>query len=213
MNDQRDRFNVASHSTARFWLALVGIVLVAAILVWFAPAERTLGRGIKAVYIHVTLIWAGMLGFLVAGILGLVLAFVPKSSLLSWKRNISWVAFIWFAVGFLMSLLAARINWGAVYWDEPRLISSFQFLVVALFIQIGNRYLRGHRFRGLLTAFLAFFMMWWILGTPQVLHPGSPIRESNSLAIQLTFLGLFVLNCTAATLVVLSFRGHAERIK
>ena len=30
-----------------------------AVLVWLAPAERTLGGGIRSVYVHVGLVWAG----------------------------------------------------------------------------------------------------------------------------------------------------------
>jgi len=39
----------------------------------------------------------------------------------------------------------------------------------------------------------ALFMIWRIISTELVLHPQSPIRNSDSLAIQLTFGAVFLL--------------------
>ncbi|MFQ5770137.1 MAG: hypothetical protein ACE5HX_06355, partial [bacterium] len=112
----------------------------------------------------------------------------------------------WFAAGFVMSLFAAKINWGAVYWNEPRMISSLQFLTAAFLVQIITLIVPWPRLQGALSAFLAFFLMWSMLGTPLVLHPGSPIRESSSLPIQLTFLGMFILNFLAVAWFVWYFQ-------
>jgi hypothetical protein len=49
------------------WIIPLALLLFMALLVWQAPVEQSLGQGIKIVYVHVGLIWAGMLGFAVNG--------------------------------------------------------------------------------------------------------------------------------------------------
>ncbi|MFQ5752587.1 MAG: hypothetical protein ACE5HI_11375, partial [bacterium] len=66
---------MVSNSNFKAWLVLASIVTAAAIMVWAAPLERTLGEGIKVVYIHVSLTWAGMLSFILTGIVGIGLRF------------------------------------------------------------------------------------------------------------------------------------------
>lgn len=198
------------------WLGLISIVLAAGILVWLSPPERTLGDGIKVVYVHVSFTWAGMVGFNIAGLFGLFMLFTNKRILDDWNQVISWVAWSWFAMGFLLSLWAAKVNWGIIYWREPRVLAAMQFLIVALLVLMANRFLSSIRLRGALSALLAFMLMWSLLGAPLVMHPKSPIRESSSGAIQLTFLGMFIFSSLAASWFVWYFRkrllvGHTTQ--
>lgn len=181
------------------WVFLAVLLSVEGVLVWQAPAEKTLGEGIKIVYVHVSLTWAGMVGFTLAGLQGIWNTFKSNIVLHKWNQVVSWVALGCFVLGYATSLMAAKINWGAVLWTEPRVIASLQFIVVALIILVANHRLKNYRLAGVLSALLAFFLMWSILGTPLFLHPGSPIRESTSLAIQLTFLSMFLLSSSLAT--------------
>jgi hypothetical protein len=188
------------------WFSLGAIVVAATTLVWLAPTERTLGQGIKVVYVHVGLTWAGMVSFSLAGLLGIGVAFTAQKKLQAWTQTVGWAALLLFAMGFGMSIVAAKVNWGDFFWDEPRMMASLQFLLVALIVQMVNNWLPWYRGRGLLSALLATFLMFSILGTPLVLHPESPIRASSSLAIKLSFLGMFILSCLTAAWLVWYFR-------
>ncbi|HEX9654458.1 MAG TPA: hypothetical protein VGA99_12170 [bacterium] len=192
--------------STKAWLILVAVIGAAVVLVWVSPQERSLGSGIKFVYVHVSLTWAGMAGFTAAGVMGAVLTFIDHPRLPAWQESTTWVALTWFTVGVAMAMLAAKINWGAIHWKEPLLVASLRFLAAALLVQIAKRWLISGRLRGALDVLLAFFLMWSILGTPQVMHPQSPIRQSSSLAIQLTFLGMFILSSLAAAWTVWQFR-------
>ncbi|MFQ6116178.1 MAG: hypothetical protein ACE5NG_19115 [bacterium] len=194
-----------SRKWSRMILAL--IVVAAGILVLFGPEEKTLGSGIKVVYIHVASIWAGMIGLFLAGVLGIGVLIFPNRNLQAWTHTVAGVALASFAVGVGLSIVAAKINWGAAFWNEPRMVASLRFLAVALLVQILNSWLPWYRLRGFLSVSLGTFLMWSILGPPLVLHPKSPIRESSSLAIQLTFLGMFILCC----LVVAWFVWYVRR--
>ena len=63
------------------WVIPAVLLALMALLVWVAPIEQSLGQGIKIVYVHVGLIWAGMLGFALNGLLGLVIAVTGSKKL------------------------------------------------------------------------------------------------------------------------------------
>lgn len=151
-----------------------------------------------------------MLGFVMSGVLGVYMAASDSQRGQHWNTIISWVAFGCFVAGFALSILAAKINWGDIYWNEPRMLSSLQFLAVAIGILMLNHWLTSRRLQGFASAFLAFFMMFRILGAPLVLHPESPIRESSAAGIQLTFLGLFLLAFSASAWVAWYWHQHTQ---
>ena len=57
------------------WLPLALIVFLQITILILSPAERTLGNGIKPVYLHVSLTWTGMVFFLISAIFGIVVFF------------------------------------------------------------------------------------------------------------------------------------------
>jgi hypothetical protein len=188
------------------WLVLCGIVVLAALLLWLAPAEQTLGSGITSVYVHVALTWAGMTGLIVAAVLGLAAAVLGRPGWQDWGHVIAWVGLGMFAAGLVMSAVAAGINWGNVFWQEPRFNSALQILAVGLIVQIVNSLPLPYRLRGLLQALPAALLLWLTVITPLVLHPGNAARTSPSAAIRFTFFGLFVLCCLAGAWIVLAIR-------
>ncbi len=184
------------------------ILLLAAALVWLAPLEQSLGAGIKVVYLHVALIWTGMTGLTLAGVFGLGVLISGKRTGQAWTQVIGWVAVAFFAGGIGMSMLAAQINWGAIYWDEPRTVAMSRVLAVAVIVFVVTGWPLAERFKGLLSAGVAAFLAWSVFATPLVLHPENPIRTSPSLLIQFSFFGLFALTSLTAGWLVLYLHGH-----
>ena len=195
-----------SDSSKLFWSILGGIAALGVILVLLAPSEQTLGSGIKSVYIHVALTWTGMSGFFLAGLVGLVAAIFARSLLQDWANTIAWVALLSFVAGLVMSILAASINWGAIFWQEPRTNSALQILAAGLIVQVINSWAISFRLKGALNFLLALFIFWSIFTTPLVLHPGNAARSTPSTAIQFTFFGLFALCMLAATWIVITWQ-------
>lgn len=175
------------------WLFLGLILLAAGALVWLAPAEQTLGEGIRIVYIHVALIWVGMAGLLLNGLVGLAVVVSGSPKLQSWMQTIGWVAWAIFTAGVGTSLLASLVNWGAVFWREPRIVSGLNMAAVALIIQILMGWLPWRRWRGLLAALLAIILVWSTWSAPLILHPSGAVQSSTSSPIRLTFFGLSFL--------------------
>ena len=181
---------------------LAAIVFAAGCVLWALPDEQTLGSGIKLVYIHVSFIWAGMVGFIGSGLLGLAYLFRMKDRLVSLQETIGRVAFAWFMVGIVLSIFAAKVNWGAVYWQEPRMLASLKFILVVILVLLTGNHVKSGRIKSALNLFLALFLLWSFMGISRVLHPKNPIVDSSSLGIQMTFLSLFVLNLLAEIIAV-----------
>lgn len=188
------------------WAAFGAVLILATILLWLAPAEETLGDGIISVYIHVALTWSGMVGLLLAGLLGLLMAIFSRPALGSWIYSLVWIALAMSAGGLFMSVIAARVNWGAVFWQEPRTSSALQLLAIGLIVQLLNGWRLPYRLKGLLYLVPAAYLIWSTLVTPLVLHPENAARSSPSSTIQLVFFGLFGLFMLAGAWLVVALR-------
>lgn len=168
-------------------LAAMGLVL------FRAPLEQTLGSGIRVVYVHVALIWAGMAGLLLNGLLGLAVALTERPSWERWRQLLGWLFIGLFVLGVLVSLWAQQVNWGGILWREPRNVAVFNVTAVALISQILADWSSRLRWRGLLSTGLAAFLLWEIPRAELVMHPENPIGSSHSAGIQSTFYSLSIL--------------------
>ena len=188
----------------KVWLLLGVIILATAVLLLIAPEEATLGQGIRSVYVHVALIWVGLAGFVIAGLLGFGLLITAYQPLYPWMRTIGWMGAAFFAAGIVMSALASQVNWGAVFWQEPRMRSSSTSLAIAVIVLLTMDWFPWLRLRGALVTAVPLIFYWLSARTELVLHPNNPIRTSESMGIQATFFGLFLLVGLAAALLVWS---------
>lgn len=192
-------------------LAVLGsILLLSAVVVGMAPTERTLGDGIRVVYVHVALIWTGMLGLLLAGLLGLVLLLNPRRELARWLRPLGKVAFGFYLASSLVSLVAQQVNWGGISWNEPRTEAMLQILAAAMIVHILSAWVWDARIQGGLHALLGLFLIWSWQTTPLQLHPDNPVGTSTSATIPLVFYGLFALCALAATWLALHLRAQEQ---
>lgn len=184
------------------WILLGGLLTMAAFLLMLAPEESTLGQGIKTVYVHVALTWTGMAGFVVAGLLGLLVLATGSRRFADWMQTLGWVAFGFYAAGIAMSALASKVNWGNVFWQEPRMMAALNGLAVAVIVLAANVWIPWVRVRGALQAILPAIIFWLTYSAPLLLHPRNPISTSDSLGIKLAFGGMFALTASLAVWVV-----------
>ncbi len=178
------------------WLLLSGLLTSAFFLLYLAPEEATLGTGIRAVYIHVSLTWTGMAGLALAGLLGLAVLISANEKLARLMHTFGWVAFGFYLAGIIMSAIASWVNWGGVFWQEPRMAAALNSLAVATIILILSMWVPVVRIRGFLQAVIPVVITYITYSAPLVLHPDNPIRSSEATGIQVAFVGLFLL-CSA----------------
>jgi len=191
-----------------FWWIVAGIFIAAALIVWFSPAEQTLGRGIRAVYVHVGLTWAGTAVFVITAVLGALVLFTSSRWLHDWMRPAGWVATGIYAGGVGMSMVASKVNWGAVFLQEPRMAAAINVLGIALLIQFGANWFPWMRLRGLLHIIFLGLLYWLTFQAPLVLHPRDAISTSSSTSIRTTFTALFVLFLTAGLIFIWQLRQN-----
>jgi hypothetical protein len=195
---------------AKTWIGLLILVLLGALILWFSPEEQDLGSGIRSVYVHVAFTWTGMSGIIVAGLVGLASALSNRPVLQKWANTITWIALAFFTAGLVMSIIAAGINWGGIFWQEPRTRTVLQVLAFGLIVQGVSTWPVSLRLKGALNFVLAAILLFLIFTTPLVLHPGNAASTAESSAIRFTFFGLYAVSLLAAALIVVAIRTNEK---
>lgn len=195
--------------SAWFWWVPVGLLVALLLLLLLGPEERTLGGGIRSVYVHVGLIWTGLVGFVGTAVLGLGLLVTQKQAWLRWLSPVSWVALGFYAAGVFMSMVASADNWGAVFLQEPRMAASLNGLAVATILLVLGSWQPWLRVRGALSAIIIFILFWFNFSADLVLHPQNPITNSEATPIQFTFLFVTTLFVGLAIWIIWLLRKTA----
>lgn len=189
---------------------VVVIVLIyaalAAIAIAIAPQEATLGSGIATVYLHVALMWVGMVGIYVAGLIGLIVAVTGRADFAAWMRIIGLVALAFYLGGSLASIAAQIVNWGGLALAEPRTLSTLQVIAAGIIVMVLSLWRIDRRMLGGIYLLWALFTFWATRSATLILHPDNPIGSSNSDAIRLTFYGMFALTLLTAMALVAVLR-------
>ncbi len=175
-----------------WWLIGLCIVLAGAVL-WAMPAEKTIGPVIKIVYLHGALSRAGMLGFILAGLLGLAYLILPRQELGQWSRALLISGWAFWTAHFIVSMPATRLTWGPwVAWGEPRVTMTIQVVAAGLLVILVCWMVKDLRFAA--AANLLFAIAFAVLAarTGVLRHPLDPIGSSPSALLRLVYLVLLV---------------------
>lgn len=186
----------ARGSSGRFWFGLsLGFLILAVVLAAVSPTERTLGSLLGPIYLHIGYVVGALLLFLVSAISAIVAlvkerdrssarAFAISREALA-LAVLSWLVYVAF------SMFIAVQAWGAVNWQEPRLVNAFHVLVWVVACEVLMRVVEG-KGRTAFTAAsgLGAIALWARRGT--MLHPFAPIRTSDSASIKGYALGVLI---------------------
>lgn len=195
---------------SRPWLFWGILLVIGAAVVLFGPQEQTLGTGIRSVYVHVALIWVGTGGLILAGLLGLVVIATMSQKTAVWMQTIGWVGTLFYAAGVGMSIISSKVNWGSVFWQEPRMRVALNMLALILIFQVVMGWLPWIRVRGAMSTLLVAILLLTTFAAPLVLHPDNPIGTSDSTGIRMTFVGLTLLAGVGAVWLVWFFRKRTS---
>lgn len=195
------------------WWLLGVIVLLQTIVLVLAPNERTLGAGIKPVYLHVSLTWVGMIFLLLSGIVGVILLFVNREGLARWHRYIFLTGIIFYTVGFVISMYASLVNWGGIPYQEPRIRNTINVVVVGIAAWILYELVNNYRVQAA-AGILPLIFIFLARGSDRmVLHPDNPVG-SAPLGIRATFLIMFGLSILLSLWVFAKlFSGSARSLR
>jgi hypothetical protein len=184
------------------WLLLNFAVLL--VFTAFAPLEKTLGANIRLVYLHGAWVWAGLAAFAAAAIAGLVYLFLRPAGFIRWCESLAWTGMILWLTYLPMSLVVMQMNWGGFFFDEPRWRIPMTYAVVGVLLQIGLLLVRKPVLSAAGNLIFGAALWWSTINMRSILHPESPVFQSNSVYIQLYFSGLlFLMFCLGFQITLL----------
>ncbi len=197
-------------SKRTLWLLFVALLVATALVTFLGPAERTLGANLRLVVLHGAWVWAGKVAFALAALAGLVglLWAKRRAALTGWSLALGRTGLAFWLTYLPMSLLVMQLNWGGLFFDEPRWRVPFTFGVVAVLLQAGLAVLRIDWLT--CAANLAFGVALWAAlgGAVNVLHPDSPIFGGDSARIQWFFIILRALSLAVGVVFTLLVRKN-----
>ncbi len=172
-------------------LVLIGITIR------LGPEEKTLGNGVKVVYLHGAWVWASLVLLLAGGISGLVGLAAHKSALQRWSRTLGHTGLI-FWIGYLpVSLIATQINWNGLFLEEPRWRLALVFAIGGFLLQAGLWLVGSLTWTAAANVGYVALLVLSLNSVQNVMHPNSPIFSSVT-QIQIYFGGLFLMLLFAA---------------
>ena len=179
-------------SSYKITFPIAAFLIILAVVLMLIPAESIMGAGIKYVYLHVALAFTGTVCFALMGITGLFVVILKKEILFHLVISLGWVSVAAYTLSILLSMISASIFWGSVSFTEPYMVMSIQVLLAALVVQISYILIPWLKLKAAMSLIPILFIIWLTNTTEMVLHPSSPIRDSSSSIIKISFVAVFI---------------------
>jgi hypothetical protein len=197
---QLDRKNlrrfVQTPFAARVWFILT--LLAIGIFTKFSPAEHSLGTNIRVVYLHGAWVWASLAAFLAAGVCGGLGLLTQRQTFHCWSSAYGRTGLIFWGTYLPLSLWAMQSNWNGLFLAEPRWRLALVFTITGILLQVGLSLAGKPNLTSALNLGYFISLLVALQQTTKVLHPASPILNSEAWRIQLFFFGLVLLTLLAA---------------
>ena len=203
-------------------LASLTVIPIASVI-GLAPTEATMGHSQRVLYVHVSVAWLSLIGFIVVAVSGLLYLLRRDLRWDQWAQASAELGWLCACLTLVTGSLWAHAAWGTWWTWDPRLVTSF--ILWALYggylVSRGN--LDDPHSRARVAAVLAIV---GVLDVPLVImatrwfraiHPVSPKMEpSMRLALMLTVAGFTALTallvvCRRDQLQLESVLGELER--
>jgi len=173
-------------------LAAIGLITV------LSPAERVLGANARIVYLHGAWVWASLAGFTTAALVGLAAWITHRPGLHYWSRALGRTGLFFWITYLPISMVAMQTSWNGLYLAEPRFHLAVIFSISGLLLQIGLALLEHPAWASAANIVYAIALYLALFNTQNVMHPPSPMMDSDASRIQLYFFALFALTLLAA---------------
>ena len=174
-------------------------IIVMVLLSLFGPEEKSLGAGVKVVYLHGALVLTAELAFISAGIAGLLGLVTRRSVIQDWSAALGRMGIIFWVIYLPVSLWAMQANWNGLFLAEPRFRFAVIFAVTGVLLQAGLWLIDRDWVTSLANLVFIVTLLATFASAENIMHPGpSPIFSSGNFAIIGFFLLMIVLSLFAA---------------
>ncbi len=194
--------------SALFWF-LATLLLIAGFTA-FGPAEKTLGTNVRVVYLHGAWVWTAMAAIVAAALTGLGGLVFRRETLHRWSRALGRAGLLFWVTYLPISLWAMQANWNGLFLVEPRWRVGVIFAVGGVLLQAGLTLLENPAWASAVNLGYAVALLAVLQNTGRIMHPPSPILNSDALRIQFFFGGLCALTLLAAWQITRWLRRHDE---
>lgn len=180
-------------------LLLFALLLLATALFTLAgPAEKILGTNARIIYLHGAWVWTSLIAFLAAGLLGALGLLKRQTSLQRWSKALGRTGLFFWITYLPISLWAMQTSWNGLFLSEPRWRLAVIFAITGLLLQVGVTLLENPAWASGANLFFALTLVLTLSQTSNVMHPPSPIFDSEASRIQIFFIGLLALSLFTA---------------
>lgn len=177
------------------FLLMLGLTVA---LTSFGPAEKTLGTSVRVVYLHGAWVWVALVTFTAAGVTGLAGLLTRRLQLQNWSRALGRTGLFFWITYLPISLWAMQTNWNGLFLAEPRWRLAVIFALGGLVLQLGLTLMDHPAWASVANLSYVVVLFFALRSTQDVMHPSSPILNSNAWGIQVFFTGLLLLTFVAA---------------
>ena len=186
-------------------IGLLLTLLAIAIFSFFGPLEKTLGSDIRIVYLHGVWVWTALIAFGAAGLAGIIAWLLRRETFHQWSLAFGRTG-LFFWISYLpLSLWAMQTSWNGLFLAEPRWRLAVGFALGGVMLQTGLTLVRKADIASLSNLAFAVILFATLLATPNVMHPPSPILDSDALRIRVFFASLLALTLAAAVQLAIIF--------
>jgi len=174
-----------------FWIILLMLIIAGATGV--GPAEKTLGTNARVVYLHGAWVWTALAAFIVAGAIGLIGLITRRQALHLWSRALGRTGLFFWITYLPISIWAMQTNWNGLFLAEPRWRMAVAFAIAGLLLQVGQALMGAPIWASITNIIFVGALFFTLRFSENVMHPPSPILNSNAPGIQFFFAILLAL--------------------
>ena len=179
-------------SKKSLFLFIITLIALAAFTA-VGPAEKTLGVNARVVYLHGAWVWAALAFLLLAGVAGLAGLVARRVAWHRWSQALGRTGLLFWITYLPISLWAMQTNWNGLFLAEPRWRVAVIFAVAGVLAQVGVTLIENPAWASGLNVSYITALLLVLQNTDKVMHPPSPMLDSEAWRIQLFFAGLCVL--------------------
>ena len=174
------------------------LLLVVALFTALGPAEKSLGTNVRVVYLHGAWVWSALTAIFAAGVVGLIGLILRGPRLHAWSRALGRTGLFFWITYLPLSMWAMQTNWNGLFLAEPRWRLAVVFAIGGLVLQIGLSLVENPAWASACNLLYAVLLWLALQSTDQVMHPSSPVLNSDAWRIQVFFGGLLLLTLLVA---------------
>ncbi len=194
------------------WLGIT--ILAIGIFTIIGPAEHSLGTHVRIAYLHGAWVWASLAAFLAAGICAGVGLVTRRKGFHRWSEAFGRTGLVFWVSYLPLSLLAMQSNWNGLFLAEPRWRLALVFSIAGILLQTGLTLAGKPALTSALNLGYMIALLAALAHAPNVMHPASPILNSNAWRFQLYFFGLVLLTLLAVwQMASWWYKGEPNRLQ